>query len=118
MDTHNPRCLHQLGKPILLSEADNNNGAKPSSDNKPGGVKSAVHLAEGAHVVLTQNTSAPLGLVNGTTGAVKAFVFAEGVEAPSLPEYVWVDCGAQYKSTTFFVNNLVKELATNLLGDN
>jgi hypothetical protein len=37
-----------------------------------------------------------------TTGVVKDFPFAEGVEAPSLPEYVWVDCGDQYKGASFF----------------
>ena len=105
VDTHNGLCLHELGKPILLSEAKNSKGAKGIDEERFRGMKSAVHLAEGAQVMLTQNTSAPLGLVNGTTGVVKDFVFAEGVEAPCLPEYVWVDCGDQYKGETFFENN-------------
>jgi hypothetical protein len=104
--THNPRCLHQLGKPTLLSEADNNKGAKHLRDDKFRDVKSARHLDEGTQVMLMQNISALSGLVNGTTGAVNDFVLAESVEAPSLLEYVWVDRGDQYKGTTFFVNNL------------
>jgi hypothetical protein len=105
LDTRNPRCLHQLGNPALLSEADNNNGAKHLTDDKFRGVKSALHLDEGTQVMLKQNISAPLSLVNGTTGVVNDFVCAESVEAPSLLEYVWVDCGDQYKGTTFFVSN-------------
>jgi ATP-dependent exoDNAse (exonuclease V) alpha subunit len=41
------------------------------------GLKAAMHLAEGAQVMLTQNISATLGLVNGTTGAVQEFIFAD-----------------------------------------
>ncbi len=65
-----------------------------------------MHLAEGAQVMRTQTISASLGLVSGTTGAAQDFIFADVVEAPSLPGHVWVDCGDQYNGTTFFGNNL------------
>ena len=55
--------------------------------------------------MLTQNISAPLGLVNVTTDVVQDFVLVADGEAPSLLELVWVDCGHQYKNTTFFVDN-------------
>jgi hypothetical protein len=48
-------------------------------------LKAALHLAEGSQVLLAQNISAPLGLVNGTTGAVQYFAFAADAEAPSPP---------------------------------
>jgi hypothetical protein len=105
VDTHNALCLQVLGKPIILCESVNSAGARRLDEDNFRGLKSAVHLAEDAEVMLTQNISAPLGLVNGTTGVVKDFVFADGVFAPSLPDYVWVDCGDQYKGATFFENN-------------
>jgi hypothetical protein len=67
------------------------------SDNKFRGLKSVVHLAEGAQVMLTQNISAPLGLGNGTTSAVQDIVFVECAEASSPTDYAWIDCGGQYK---------------------
>jgi hypothetical protein len=45
----------------------------------------------------------------GTQGVVKDFFFPDGVVAPSLPDYVWVDCGDQYKGASFFENNLERK---------
>jgi hypothetical protein len=79
VDVHNAFCLHELNKPILLCEAVNDKGGAKLTPDKFRGMRSSVFLAEGARVMLTQNISALLGLVNGTTGVVKDFVFAEGV---------------------------------------
>jgi hypothetical protein len=40
---------------------------------------------------------------------LQSFVFVEGIEAPSLPEYVLVGCGDQWKSMTFFEDNLERK---------
>jgi hypothetical protein len=109
--------LHQLGKPILLSEAGNNNGAKTLSGDKYCCLKSALHLTEAAQDKLKQNISAPLGLGYGTTSVAKAFVFVEGIETPFLPEYLWVDCGDQQGYDLLCQQSEIIELATNLSGD-
>ena len=59
-------------------------------------------LAVGASVFLTINQASKLGLVNGACGKVMDIVYGDGVAAPALPEYVWIDFGEWYRGESFF----------------
>ena len=59
-------------------------------------LRTRVHLAIGARVMLTSNVlweerTVQTGLMNGARGTVKGFVYAEGASPPALPAYVVVD---------------------------
>jgi ATP-dependent DNA helicase PIF1 len=78
VDSLNDAALQRLGKPVreLKVRVARGNLAK-LSDVEPMrqrmGVPSVLHLAEGAHVILTWNLDVEAGLVNGSQGIVRGF---------------------------------------------
>jgi ATP-dependent DNA helicase PIF1 len=78
VDSLNDAALQRLGKPVreLKVRVARGNLTK-LSDVEPMrqrmGVPSVLHLAEGAHVILTWNLDVEAGLVNGSQGVVTGF---------------------------------------------
>eukprot|EP00978_Attheya_sp_CCMP212_P012705 scaffold31798_cov51-Attheya_sp.AAC.1 len=52
------------------------------------GLLDSMYLAVGAKILVTQNITTYVGMCNGSTGVVKDIVYAKGVLAPSLPQFV------------------------------
>ena len=86
--------LKQLNSVVAIVNAVHNIGnvhesAKASSDIA-GGLYKVLALAVGARVMLKTNLWVERGLVNGSTGTVKAIIFHEGERPPQLPRMVLV----------------------------
>ena len=80
----------------------NTGKGKQATPNKAGGLVSTLYLCEGAKVLLMKNIAQQVGLCNGSTGKVVAFVYENDKAPPNLPEYVIVDFGDSYKGRPFF----------------
>jgi ATP-dependent exoDNAse (exonuclease V) alpha subunit len=95
-------CLQKKKKPIVRINSVNTGKAKQSTPNQAGGLVSTLYLCEGAKVLLTKNLAQQVGLCNGATGTIVAFVYENDKPPPNLPEYVIVDFGDSYKGRPFF----------------
>lgn len=95
--------LKNLKCPIVQVRAKNTGqGSKWNDTGKFRGLEHNVYLAHGAKIFINQNLATQYCLSNGTTGVIKDLVYGEGVSPPDLPDYVWVDCGDEYKGPNFF----------------
>ena len=77
--------------------------AVASSDNFSG-LKSTIHLAIGARVMLTTNTWVEAGLINGAQGIIRDIYFDETEMEDTLPLYVLVEMD-DYKGPKFFIDH-------------
>jgi hypothetical protein len=102
VEQHNAKMLKQLGKPIALIEAEHTGRSKSMNSSAFMGLNCFLFLSVFAKVVMTQNVCQPAGLCNGATGTVMDIVYNDGEGPPSLPKFVWVDFGDNYKGPSFF----------------
>ena len=99
---HNINQLKILNQPIILINADHDSPSSASnSDDIARKLKSKLYLCIGAKVMLLWNVNISLGLVNGSTGIIKEFIFDENIYAPSLPNCVIIDF-LDYSGPAFF----------------
>ena len=71
------------------------------SSNVSRGLDANLFLCVNAKILLTGNVKLSAGLVNGATGVLHEIVYKNNRTAPSLPKFVLVDFGNQYKGPTF-----------------
>lgn len=105
VSTRNLHCLKEKKKPIVGINSVNTGKGKQATLNQAGGLVSTLYLCEGAKVLLTKNVAQQVGLCNGSTGTIVAFVYESDKPPPNLPEYVIVDFGDSYKGRPFFVDD-------------
>ena len=103
----NHEQLRALQKPILKAMSYNSTkSAKAQRADFFQGLPNRVFLSESSKVLLTTNLKPELGLANGSTGIVKAFVWEDGATNEDLSDvrkmFVWVDFGDQYIGDSFF----------------
>ena len=98
----NHKQLMELAQPIALIEAVHTGRSKKMKSDNFRQLESTLFLAVGALILLTSNICQPAGLCNGATGVVKAIIYRDGEGPPSLPWFVLVDFGDDYKGPTFF----------------
>jgi ATP-dependent exoDNAse (exonuclease V) alpha subunit len=88
-------------KPIILIKAEHDSvssmGKTADAAKK---LSSTLYLAINAKIMLLWNVNLSSGLVNGSTGIIKDFIFAPGKIAPDLPAYIVIEfddyCGPKY----------------------
>ena len=97
----NAAIMMSLNNPIALVEAEYEGLGRTCRANDARGLESNAFLCVDAKVMLILNLAQRLGLCNGAVGYVKDLVYADGVSAPNLPLYVWVNCGESYTGPTF-----------------
>jgi hypothetical protein len=89
---HNIKQLKSLLKPIILIKAEHDcvssMGKTPDAAKK---LSSTLYLAIDAKIMLLWNVNLSAGLVNGSTGVIKDFIYAEGKKAPDLPTYIVIE---------------------------
>eukprot|EP00978_Attheya_sp_CCMP212_P017539 scaffold46862_cov30-Attheya_sp.AAC.2 len=102
VNEHNCRCITKLGKPIASIQVSHTGRGKKFSKEHARGLLDSTYLAVGAKILVTQNITTYVGICNGSTGIVKDIVYAEGMLAPSLPQFVIVDFGNMYTGPPFF----------------
>ena len=95
-------CLQQKKKPIVRINSLNTGKGKQATPNQAGGLVSSLFLCEGAKIILIKNVAQQVGLCNGSTGTIAAFVFENNKPPPNLPQYVIVDFGDSYKGKPLF----------------
>eukprot|EP00978_Attheya_sp_CCMP212_P020900 scaffold60465_cov57-Attheya_sp.AAC.1 len=105
VNEHNCRCITKLGKPIASIQASHTGRGKKFSKEHARGLLDSTYLAVGAKILVTQNIATYVGICNGSTGVVKDIVYAEGVLAPSLPQFVIVDFGNMYTGLPFLLRH-------------
>ena len=89
---------------VDASHTDPRAAARPPEEFRQ--LRTRVHLAPGARVMLTANDmwdvrTVQMGLMNGARGVVVGIVFNDGEAPPSLPRYVIVDF-PKYKGRPFW----------------
>jgi ATP-dependent DNA helicase PIF1 len=88
---HNINQLKLMLKPIILINAEHDSlssvGKSTESCRK---LAPKLHLCIGAKIMLLWNINISLGLVNGSNGIIKDFIFSENIHAPSLPTAIIV----------------------------
>jgi len=95
-------CLQQKKKPIVRINSLNTGKGKQATPNQAGGLVSSLFLCEGAKIIFIKNVAQQVGLCNGSTGTIAAFVFENDKPPPNLPQYVIVDFGDSYKGKPLF----------------
>ena len=88
---HNINQLKLLLKPIILILAEHDSfssvGKSTESCRK---LSPKLYLSIGAKIMPLWNINITLGLVNGSNGIIKDFLFSENIHAPSLPIAIMV----------------------------
>ena len=79
------------GKVARLKAGHNKPEAQDKSPDDFQGLKSELHIAVGAQVMLKANKWQEAGLVNGQIGFVRAIVYDRGIRPPNLPRAVIVE---------------------------
>ena len=89
---HNIKQLKSLNQPIILMKAEHDCvssiGKAPDAAKK---LSSTLYLAINAKIMLLWNVNLSSGLVNGSTGTIKDFIFVEGQKAPELPANIVIE---------------------------
>ena len=99
---HNAKMIQQLHKPILRINAHHDVAkSKEKTTQFCRNMPPFVFIASGAKVMLWWNLNSKVGLVNGSTGVVKDWLYAEGEKAPSLPESIIIEF-TDYTGPPFF----------------
>ena len=99
---HNINRLKKMQKPIIminaLHDAPGSIGKSTEFCRK---LAPKLYLCIGAKIMLLWNINISLGLVNGSTGIIKEFIFCENIHAPSLP-YAIIIQFADYTGPSYF----------------
>ena len=99
---HNINQLKLMLKPIILIHAEHDSissvGKSTESCRK---LAPKLYLCVGAKIMLLWNINISLGLVNGSNGIIKDFIFSENIHAPSLPTAIIVYF-PDYKGPPYF----------------
>jgi hypothetical protein len=81
-----------------LSEGDTKHSKSTESCRK---LSPKLYLCIGAKIMLLWNINISLGLVNGSNGIIKDFLFSENIHAPSLPIAIIIYF-SDYSGPTYF----------------
>lgn len=100
-DNHNCKMLEKTGQPVLFIEAAHD--ADPQSIKKASeqtrNLKPRLYLSRNSKVMLLWNKKC--GLVNGSTGIVRDFLYEPNTTAPHLPYAIVIEFD-DYKGPPFF----------------
>ena len=84
--TYNYAKLKELETPIAIVHAKHNNKtAKNLNSQDMSGLEPIIHIATGAHVMLTVNLWTSVGLCNGAKGIIKHIIYQANHKPPDLP---------------------------------
>jgi ATP-dependent DNA helicase PIF1 len=101
-EQHNTDQVKVIGRPINRINAGHDCPSSASrSAETTQRLPPVLYLCENAKVMLLRNVWTKKGLVNGSTGVVKDFIYAQGVTAPSLPYAIVIEF-ADYSGPPFF----------------
>ena len=88
----NLHYLNNKNNPVAKITSQNHpNIVTSQSEDRAQGLQAHLMLSIGCKVMLRRNLWVSGGLVNGTTGTVKAIIYDEGITPPELPLYILVD---------------------------
>jgi len=102
-NSHNIKALRNLNTPIvqIKAEHDPHSGSRNRSSDTTNHLPALLYLARGAKVMLLQNVSVLNGLVNGSSGIVKDFLYHSNSKAPNRPYAIIIEF-EDYKGPAFF----------------
>jgi hypothetical protein len=84
--TYNYAKLKELKMPIAIVHAKHNNKtAKNINSQDMSGLEAIIHIATGAHVMVTVNLWTSVGLCNGAKGIIKHILYQANHKPPDLP---------------------------------
>jgi len=101
---HNISMLRKTQCPILRINAKNNPPEARYGDNEETRrLPTVLYLSRESKVLLTSNLDIAMGLVNGTTGITKDFIYGNDDAAPNVPVCIIVDFPT-YSGPRFFAD--------------
>ena len=96
---YNHSCLQKLNRPInKLTALHDSAASKKRASDSCESLPPVLYLTRESSIMLLRNISTPYGLVNGSSGTVKDFMYGE---ESTLPEYIIIDFPT-YSGPPFF----------------
>jgi ATP-dependent DNA helicase PIF1 len=87
--SHNIKQLKLIGNPIILVKAEHDSiSSVGKSTETARKLSPKMYLCIDAKIMLLWNINISVGLVNGSTGIVKEFIYEDNHVAPNLPTYI------------------------------